>query len=171
MPVAIYKIDPDYAVKPFLSELMNATGMAFDPQGQFYVSSRYDGTVYRVAPNGTLSTYAEGMGVATGIAFDNPAISMWVIVAAPSGASRRIGKFSYLPPWNPALLRIIWPLRPTALCTLQAPPTPALTLFIASILMAQSQSSIADWAGRKALRLTRREIFTLPPRLAASAAL
>jgi sugar lactone lactonase YvrE len=26
--------------------------------------------VYRVAPNGTLSTYAEGMGVATGIAFD-----------------------------------------------------------------------------------------------------
>jgi len=44
--------------------------MAFDPQGQLYVSSRYDGTVYRVAPNGTLSTYAEGMGVATGIAFD-----------------------------------------------------------------------------------------------------
>ena len=40
------------------------------PQGQLYVSSRYDGTVYRVAPNGTLSTYAEGMGVATGIAFD-----------------------------------------------------------------------------------------------------
>jgi streptogramin lyase len=70
VPVAIYKIDPDYNVKPFLPELMNATGMAFDPQGQLYVSSRYDGTVYRVAPNGTLSTYAEGMGVATGIAFD-----------------------------------------------------------------------------------------------------
>src|SRR5207237_3825741 len=33
-------------------------------------SSRYDGAVYRVAPNSTLSTYAEGMGVATGIAFD-----------------------------------------------------------------------------------------------------
>jgi sugar lactone lactonase YvrE len=44
--------------------------MAFDSDGQLYVSSRYDGTVYRVAPNGTMSTYAEGLGIATGIAFD-----------------------------------------------------------------------------------------------------
>ena len=71
VPVSIYKIDTSYNVKPFLSELMNATGMAFDPQGQLYVSSRYDGTVYRVAPNGSMTTYAEGMGVATGIAFDH----------------------------------------------------------------------------------------------------
>ncbi|HEX5435087.1 MAG TPA: gluconolaconase [Candidatus Angelobacter sp.] len=70
VPVSIYKIDTDYNVKPFLSELMNATGMAFDSEGQLYVSSRYDGTVYRVAPNGSMSTYAEGMGIATGIAFD-----------------------------------------------------------------------------------------------------
>jgi sugar lactone lactonase YvrE len=35
-----------------------------------YVSSRFDGAVYRVAQNGTMTTYAEGMGVATGIAFD-----------------------------------------------------------------------------------------------------
>jgi sugar lactone lactonase YvrE len=35
-----------------------------------YVSSRFDGAVYKVAPNGTMSTYAESMGVATGIAFD-----------------------------------------------------------------------------------------------------
>ena len=35
-----------------------------------YVSSRYDGAVYRVAPNGTMTTFAEGLGVATGIAFD-----------------------------------------------------------------------------------------------------
>ncbi|HEX3094928.1 MAG TPA: gluconolaconase [Candidatus Angelobacter sp.] len=71
VPVAIYKIDTNHnAPKPFLADLMNATGLAFDPQGQLYVSSRYDGAVYRVAPNGTLSTYAEGMGVATGIAFD-----------------------------------------------------------------------------------------------------
>lgn len=70
VPVSIYKIDTDYNVKPFLSDLMNATGMAFDSSGQLYVSSRYDGTVYRVAPNGSISTYAEGMGIATGIAFD-----------------------------------------------------------------------------------------------------
>ena len=71
VPVSIYKIDTNYNVRPFLSDLMNATGIAFDTEGLMYVSSRYDGTVYRVAPNGTMSTYAEGMGVATGIAFDH----------------------------------------------------------------------------------------------------
>src|SRR5437764_1533127 len=70
VPVSIYRIDADYNVKPFVSEMMNATGVAFDRQGQMYVSSRYDGTVYKVAPNGTMSAYAEGMGIATGIAFD-----------------------------------------------------------------------------------------------------
>ena len=70
VPVAIFKIDTNYTVRPFLVELMNATAIAFDRAGQMYVSSRYDGTVYRVAPNGTMSSYAEGMGVATGIAFD-----------------------------------------------------------------------------------------------------
>jgi len=68
--VAIYKVDTNYNVKPFLGDMMNATAIAFDREGQMYVSSRFDGTVYRVAPNGTMSSYAEGMGVATGLAFD-----------------------------------------------------------------------------------------------------
>jgi sugar lactone lactonase YvrE len=70
VPVSIYKIDNHENARPFVSDLMNATGLAFDAAGQLYVSSRYDGTVYRVAPNGTTVTYAEGLGVATGIAFD-----------------------------------------------------------------------------------------------------
>jgi IPT/TIG domain-containing protein len=70
VPVSIFKIDTNYHVKPFLTEMMNATSIAFDRAGEMYVSSRYDGAVYRVAPNGTMSTYAESMGVATGIAFD-----------------------------------------------------------------------------------------------------
>ena len=70
VPVSIFKIDTNYNVKPFLTEMMNATSIAFDRAGQMYVSSRYDGAVYRIAPNGTMSTYAESMGVATGIAFD-----------------------------------------------------------------------------------------------------
>ena len=71
VPVSIYKIDTSYNIKPFISDIMNPTGIAFDNDGLMYVSSRYDGTVYRVAPNGTMSTYAEGMGIATGIAFDH----------------------------------------------------------------------------------------------------
>jgi len=70
VPVSIFKIDSNYAVTPFLSDMMNATAIAFDREGQMYVSSRHDETVYKVAPNGTMSTYAEGMGTATGIAFD-----------------------------------------------------------------------------------------------------
>jgi sugar lactone lactonase YvrE len=70
VPIAIFRIDTNYNVTPFLHEMMNATGLALDGEGNLYVSSRYDGTVYRVAQDGTLTSYAEGMGIATGIAFD-----------------------------------------------------------------------------------------------------
>jgi hypothetical protein len=70
-PVSIYKIDTNYAPKPFLTDLMNPTGLAFDREGLLYVSSRYDGIIYQITPGGNMSVYAEGMGVATGIAFDN----------------------------------------------------------------------------------------------------
>lgn len=70
VPVSVFKIDTNYAVKPFVLEMMNATSIAFDQQGQMYVSSRFDGAVYKVAPNGSQSTFAEGLGIATGIAFD-----------------------------------------------------------------------------------------------------
>jgi len=70
VPVAIFKIDTNYTVKPFVPEMMNATAIAFDRQGHMYVSSRFDGAVYRVAANGTMTTFAEGLGVATGMAFD-----------------------------------------------------------------------------------------------------
>jgi len=70
VPVAIFKIDANYKVSPFLTEMMNATAIAFDREGQMYVSSRHDETIYKVTPTGSVSSYAEGMGVATGIAFD-----------------------------------------------------------------------------------------------------
>jgi len=68
--VAVYKIDLNYNIKPFINDLMNATGLAFDAQGMLYISSRFDGVVYQVTPNGSMSVYVEGMGVATGLAFD-----------------------------------------------------------------------------------------------------
>jgi len=71
VPVAVYKIDLNFTMKPFINELMNATALAFDAQGMLYISSRYDGFVYQVTPNGNMSTFVEGMGVATGIAFDS----------------------------------------------------------------------------------------------------
>jgi sugar lactone lactonase YvrE len=69
-PVSVYRVDASYEAKPFLSDIMNATGLAFDRDGILYVSSRYDGIVYQATPSGTVSVYVEGMGVATGICFD-----------------------------------------------------------------------------------------------------
>ena len=68
--VAVYKIDLNLNTKPFVNELMNPTGLAFDAAGMLYVSSRYDGMVYQVTPTGNMSVFVEGMGVATGLAFD-----------------------------------------------------------------------------------------------------
>jgi sugar lactone lactonase YvrE len=68
--VAVYKIDLNYSVKPFINDLMNATGLPFDAQGLLYISSRFEGVIYQVTPTGNISVFVEGMGVATGLAFD-----------------------------------------------------------------------------------------------------
>lgn len=68
--VSVFKVDRDHTSRPFLHDLMNATGLAFDRDGILYVSSRMEGTIYEVTPGGQRSVYAQGMGVATGIAFD-----------------------------------------------------------------------------------------------------
>jgi len=70
-PVSVYKVDLNYEISPFLTDVMNATGLAFDSAGMLYVSSRQEGIVYRVTPSGSLSVYVEGMGIATGLAFDD----------------------------------------------------------------------------------------------------
>lgn len=69
-PVSVYKIDLNYNTKPFVTDVMNATGLAFDKSGTLYISSRHDGIVYQVTPGGNASVYVEGMGIATGLAFD-----------------------------------------------------------------------------------------------------
>lgn len=70
VPVTVYKIDRDHNMRPFLKELLNPTGLAFDREGFLYISSRADGTIYQVTPDGHRTVYAEGMGIATGVAFD-----------------------------------------------------------------------------------------------------
>jgi sugar lactone lactonase YvrE len=69
-PVSVFLIDRDGTMSPLASELMNATGLAFNRAGLLHVSSRFDGIIYQVSPGGEVSVFVEGMGVATGIAFD-----------------------------------------------------------------------------------------------------
>jgi len=70
VPVAVYRIDLNFNVRPFINDMMNATAIAVGADGLIYISSRFDGMVYQVTPTGSMSVFVEGMGVATGMCFD-----------------------------------------------------------------------------------------------------
>ena len=70
VPVSLYKITANYSVKPFVTSLMNPSGLALDRMGNLFVSCRHDGTIHRITPDGRAEQWVEGMGVATGLAFD-----------------------------------------------------------------------------------------------------
>ncbi|HXG93487.1 MAG TPA: IPT/TIG domain-containing protein [Blastocatellia bacterium] len=71
VPVSVYKITPDGESEPFLTDIINPTGIAFSPDGEMFVTSRYDGSVYRVTPFKEAEVFARNLGIATGIAFDS----------------------------------------------------------------------------------------------------
>jgi len=59
-----------FSIKPFVTSLMNPSGLAVDGQGNLFVSCRNDGTSTKFPRNGRSEQWIEGMGIATGIAFD-----------------------------------------------------------------------------------------------------
>ncbi len=69
-PVSVVRVSPDGRGTPFATGILNATGLAFSPEGDLFVTSRAEGNVYRIDGAGESTLYAEGMGVATGAAFD-----------------------------------------------------------------------------------------------------
>ena len=70
VPVSLYRISSSYTVKPFVTSLVNPTGLALNKRGELFVSCRHDGTIHRVTPEGRSEQWIEGMGIATGLAFD-----------------------------------------------------------------------------------------------------
>ncbi len=69
-PVSVVRISVDGRSTPFVTGLLNATGLAFSPAGDLYVTSRAEGNVYKVDATGGSTVYVGGMGVATGAVFD-----------------------------------------------------------------------------------------------------
>jgi DNA-binding beta-propeller fold protein YncE len=69
-PVSVVRVSPDGRGTPFVTGILNATGLAFSPEGDLFVTSRAEGNVYRIDGAGESTLYAEGMGVATGAVFD-----------------------------------------------------------------------------------------------------
>jgi sugar lactone lactonase YvrE len=52
-------------------DIANPTAIAFDQSGQMFVTSRLDGTVYRLSPFHEAVAFATSLGIATGLAFDS----------------------------------------------------------------------------------------------------
>jgi len=69
-PVSIFRVTPAGTREPFVSGIVNATSMAIGPDGQLYVSSRFEGAVYRVTSDGKHELVISELGVACGLAFD-----------------------------------------------------------------------------------------------------
>lgn len=101
VPVSLYKVTPSRTVKPYVTQLMNPTGLAVGRDGALYVSCRNDGTVHRVTPDGRSEQWVEGMGIATGLAFDR-AGNLYVGDRSGTifkiGADRQIFVFATLEP-------------------------------------------------------------------------
>jgi sugar lactone lactonase YvrE len=68
--VSIFRVRPNGNRESFASGIVNATSMAFDPHGVLHVSSRFEGTVYRVDADGGIDVVATDLGIACGLAFD-----------------------------------------------------------------------------------------------------
>ena len=68
--VSIFRVTPAGAREPFVHGLVNPTSLALGPDGHLYVSSRFEGRVYRVLDDGHYEVVASDLGVACGLAFD-----------------------------------------------------------------------------------------------------
>ena len=99
-PVSIFRVTPSGARQPFVSGIVNATSLAYSPDGSLHVSSRFDGAVYRIDASGTPVQVASDLGVACGLAFDGEG---WLYVGDRSGTVFRVRDgtvvpFATLPP-------------------------------------------------------------------------
>lgn len=69
-PVSLFRVTREGTRESYVSGIVNATSLAFGPDGQLYVSSRFEGSVYRVKDDGVHEQVASDLGVACGLAFD-----------------------------------------------------------------------------------------------------
>ena len=70
VPFSVFVVYADGTKHPFLAEVVNASGLAIGPDDCLYISSRYNGTVYRSTFDKQVEKYADGLGLATGLVFD-----------------------------------------------------------------------------------------------------
>lgn len=74
LPVTLFRLESDGYLQEMLVDIMNPTGVAFDPGGRLFVTNRASGEVCRINHDTESVPYSTELGVATGIAFDNDGI-------------------------------------------------------------------------------------------------
>lgn len=77
LPATLFRLEADGFLDEMPEPILNPTGIAFDGEGQMFVTNRAQGEVYLVGRDGTATVYATGLGIATGVAFD-PAGLMYI---------------------------------------------------------------------------------------------
>jgi sugar lactone lactonase YvrE len=95
-PVSLFRVTAGGQLRDVTGEITNPTGLAFDQTGQLFVTSRNDGTVYRVTRFDEAIPFARNLGIATGLAFDRQGR---MYVGDRSGTIHRVNSIGESRPW------------------------------------------------------------------------
>jgi sugar lactone lactonase YvrE len=69
VPIPMYRVGRDGVRTAVMVDVANPTSLALGPDGHMYVSSRFEGVVYRLTPDDRAEVFASELGVPTGLAF------------------------------------------------------------------------------------------------------
>ena len=91
-PVSVFRVAIPGAREPFVSGIVNATSLAFGPDRELYVSSRFDGAVYRVDDDGWMyvgdrsgTIFRVRDGSAKAFATVPPSVAAFHLAMSPQG--------------------------------------------------------------------------------------
>ncbi len=90
LPVTMFRLERGGALVEMPADILNPTGVAFDKNGELFVTARASGEVYRINRDDESALYASDLGVATGIAFDK---SGAMYVGDRSGTIYRVSEY------------------------------------------------------------------------------
>jgi DNA-binding beta-propeller fold protein YncE len=96
LPATLFRLETDGYIDEFSDPVLNPTGLAFDDDGNLFVSNRARGEVYLIDRNGRVDVYASGLGIATGLAFDGEGT---LYVGDRSGTIYRVPRFEQPEPF------------------------------------------------------------------------
>lgn len=101
IPYTLYRVEDTGYIDELPAEILNPTGIAFDPDGSLYVTNRADGELCRIERGEDVIPFASGLGIATGLAFDADGIAYvgdrtGIIYRVPEFGT--IESFAYLEP-------------------------------------------------------------------------